>query len=244
MKLFVVSDVHSFYTPLMTALEEAGFDRENKEHWLIVCGDLFDRGPESSQLLEYVTSLPRKILVRGNHDDLFEKMCHRGYAERHDIINGTMSTVCDLAPSALTLTDACTTAYARTEEYRNQLVNYFETKNYIFVHGWIPCESTSYKQDWRDANHEEWESARWTNGIMRAYEGVIEPDKTVVCGHWHCSFGHSLDAEGEISEFGANAKWEPWYRKGCIAIDRCTARTRKVNVLVLEDEFISTESSG
>ena len=34
-KLFVVSDIHGFYDEMMNALDEAGFDPSNEEHWLI-----------------------------------------------------------------------------------------------------------------------------------------------------------------------------------------------------------------
>ena len=34
-KFFVTSDIHSFYTPLKKALDEAGFDPNNKEHLTI-----------------------------------------------------------------------------------------------------------------------------------------------------------------------------------------------------------------
>ena len=37
MKYFVVSDVHSAYTPLMNALIKEGFDQNNCEHKVIVC---------------------------------------------------------------------------------------------------------------------------------------------------------------------------------------------------------------
>ena len=47
MKYFVVSDVHSFYDAMMNALNKQGFDPENKEHKLIACGDLFDRGDDT-----------------------------------------------------------------------------------------------------------------------------------------------------------------------------------------------------
>ena len=78
----------------------------------------------------------------------------------------------------------------------------------------------------------------WINGINRALDGIVELNKTIVCGHWHDSYGHFVDSKGKISEFGNDAIWEPWYHEGCIAIDRCTAHTGEVNVLVLEDEFI------
>ena len=44
---FVVSDVHSFWDPFEAALTASGFEKDNKNHKLIVCGDMFDRGPDS-----------------------------------------------------------------------------------------------------------------------------------------------------------------------------------------------------
>ena len=42
-------------------------------------------------------------------------------------------------------------------------------------------------------------------------------------------------AEGR-SEFGEDAKFEPYYGDGYIAIDGMTAISHKVNILVIEDE--------
>ena len=56
-KYFVVADVHSFYKIMLDTLNVKGFDVNNNEHYLILCGDLFDRGDESKQLYEYVKSL-------------------------------------------------------------------------------------------------------------------------------------------------------------------------------------------
>lgn len=41
MKLFVVSDVHSYFTEMKQALDKAGFDQNNPEHLFIGCGGLF-----------------------------------------------------------------------------------------------------------------------------------------------------------------------------------------------------------
>lgn len=256
-KFFVCSDIHSFLTPLKKALDEKGFDSTNPDHWLVVCGDAFDRGDESYELLKFLMQLERKILIRGNHDDLLEDCCMREWAEWHDHSNGTQKTINDIggAGEGYPFDTCCQRTWNRMAAYRHLLKNYFETKNYIFVHGWIPCEvyyhskgepkpwwadkeSFEYKPDWRNSNDVEWKSARWINGIMRAYDGIIEPGKTIVCGHWHCSFGYALDSEYEIEEFGQSSIWEPWYHDGCIAIDRCTAHTGQCNVIVLEDEWL------
>ena len=257
-KFFVCSDIHSAYTPWMKALQEAGFDENNDDHKIIVCGDLFDRMDESLQVYEFVDKLidkGRLIYILGNHESLMTECIKRGYPERHDWSNCTAQSVIDLAPHAENFMDACAVVYGKvTPLFENKAVNYFETNNYIFVHGWIPviCNDNlphyytknrqfEFNPDWRDAHYSEWEQARWLNGMDMARKGFVEPEKTIVCGHWHCSYGHMLDSiktDNWIEEFGETAIWEPYYGNGIIAIDRCTAYTGEVNVLVLEDEFL------
>lgn len=68
---------------------------------------------------------------------------------------------------------------------------------------------------------------------------TAQADKTVVCGHWHASYGHAR-LEKKCSEFGPDADFSPYYGSGIIALDACTAHSRKVNVLVLEDEELQS----
>ena len=251
-KLFCVSDIHGFYDELIEALNKAGFDENNEQHYLVVCGDCFDRGSQPVEVMRYLSSLPRKILVKGNHESLFQELCERGYPGSHDYSNGTYDSVCEFGNAGLgnSFDECCMVAYHITKNFIDSMVDYFETKNYIFVHGWIPviCKDGlpmhyrrnrkfEFAPSWRYSHHSEWEQARWLNGIDMAKNGFVEPNKTIVCGHWHCSYGHMIDRH-TIDEFGPYAIWEPYYGNGVIAIDRCTAHTGKVNVLVLEDEFL------
>lgn len=41
-KWFVRSDIHSAYAIWMEALVANGFDKNNPDHKILVCGDLFD----------------------------------------------------------------------------------------------------------------------------------------------------------------------------------------------------------
>ena len=36
-KLFITSDIHSYFNELKLALDRAGFDENNEDHWLVVC---------------------------------------------------------------------------------------------------------------------------------------------------------------------------------------------------------------
>lgn len=253
MKLFCCSDLHSYYTATKKALDEAGFDKDNPEHWLIVCGDCFDRGGESEEVLHFLMSLERKALVKGNHDLLLEECCKREFPYKHDFSNGTKRTVSDLGDEGMgyPFDICCQRTLNKTAAYRDLLVNYFETENYIFVHSWIPTKISyagprwyeagktySYKEDWRDAIETEWEEAMWGNPFELAEQGLNQTGKTIVFGHWHCSRGWTK-VEGR-SEFGEDARWDPYINEeqNIIGLDTCTAYTGKVNVLVLEDNFI------
>ena len=115
--------------------------------------------------------------------------------------------------------------------------SFYETEHYIFVHGWIPCIADrrtgfSYYSDWRSVDPFEWKRARWYNG-MDAVQTCME-DKTILCGHWHSSYGH-WKYEHIGSEFGEDADFSPYYASGIIALDACTAISKRVNVIVLED---------
>ena len=256
MQLFCVSDVHSYLGPLKKALNEAGFDPNNPDHWLISCGDLFDRGPDSEELLHYIMSLERKVLIKGNHDLLLEDCCKREFPYSHDYSNGTVKTINDIggAGEGYPFDRCCENTWNKTAAYRDLLINYFETENYVFVHSWIPLKCLDdlpkyyiknrqfeYDLDWRNANKDTWEQAMWGNPFELAEQGFNQTSKTIVFGHWHCSTGWAKDESR--SEFDDDAKWEPYINdeQKIIGIDRCTAYTGKVNVFVIKDNFINKE---
>lgn len=249
MKLFVTSDIHSYFNEFKKALDEAGFDPKNKKHFLITCGDYFDRGRQPEQVMNYLMSLERWIGIVGNHEELLTECIDRGYWCSHDISNGTMQTICDLAPNAQTFDVACSVAHEKTKDFLNKLANYFETEKYIFVHSWIPLiieddypkhytknREYHFKPDWRNATEKEWMNARWGNPFEIAEQRLNQTGKTMVMGHWHCSAGWAKKEGRE--EFGETAKFEPFYGDGFISIDACTAYSRKCNVIVLEDIFL------
>lgn len=250
-KFFVTSDIHSYYDEFILALNNMGFDENNKDHYLVICGDCFDRGPDSHKVFKYLRDLPRKILVKGNHEQLLIDCCERGYPEAHDIHNGTARTIRDMGYGC-EFEDWCSYTLKKVRPFIDGMVNYFETKNHIFVHSWIPVINKDglpayytrnrrfeFNPDWRNASQDEWDAAMWGNPFDMIERGLMT-DKTVVFGHWHCSTGWAR-AEGR-SEFGDDAKFEPYYGDGFISIDACTAHSGKCNVIVIEDEFLDGDN--
>jgi hypothetical protein len=65
--------------------------------------------------------------------------------------------------------------------------------------------------------------------------------KTVIVGHWHCSYGWS-HIRNERKEFpqknrkGWEKSFEPFVDDGIIAIDACTAYSGMCNVIVIEED--------
>lgn len=247
-KFFVMSDIHGFYDEMKSALDESGFDPNNEDHWLITCGDHFDRGRQPQQVIDYLMSLPRKVLCLGNHEQLVLDCIDRGYWLSHDYSNGTFNTILDLAPNAEIFDVACAVAYDKVKDFINGMVDYFETKNYIFVHSWVPLISKDglpayytrdrqfeFNPNWRNASTNEWADARWGNPFLLAEQGLL-PDKKVVFGHWATEHKWA-EIEGRL-DFDENAKFEPYYGDGYIGIDGTTAYSGKVNVLIIEDEFL------
>lgn len=257
MKYYVTADVHGYFTELKTALAEQGFFDDPDPHKLVILGDLYDRGTEALQLQDFILDLMSKdqvILIRGNHEDLTLDLLHnwsrKSYLQRHHNLNGTVDTVCQLTGfserEVYTKTDAVGQSFLQNSLVQTiipAMVDYFETEHYICVHGWIPCTPISLSStekayvsipDWRNAGKELWEKARWINGMEAAHSGILEPGKTILCGHWHCSFGHA-HYEHDGSEFENDANFTPYRDNGIIALDACTALSGKVNCIVVED---------
>ena len=252
-KLFVVSDIHGFFDEFKFALDEAGFDPQNEEHFLIVCGDTTDRGHQPYEVIHFLTNLidnDKCVVVKGNHETLLLECCERGEWYSHDMSNGTFDTICELGGAGYgsSFYECCIVAKHRVKPFINRMVNYFETENYIFVHSWIPLKCKDglpkyytrnrkfeFNPDWRNAHESEWEDARWGNPFDLASQGLT-PEKTIVFGHYHTSFARKVF--DDKPEFGEDADFSIYYGDDFIGIDACTAYSGKVNILVLEDNFL------
>lgn len=254
-QFFCSSDIHSFYTEWMLSLKSSGFDINNPEHIILICGDLFDRGNESQKCFNFVKTLAnqnRLVYIRGNHEDLLHH-CVRDLTRarslsHHHITNGTIRTISNLLGCSEYDVLCCCYDTKLFEEITSDVLSfidthskdYFELGDKVFVHGWIPTtvvsendHTTCVSEEWRDG---DWNSARWENGIEMAHFGLIIPEKTVVCGHWHTSWGHSRYHNDGDEWDGATANFNPYYDQGIIALDACTAYTHMINVVVFDEE--------
>lgn len=260
-KYFITSDTHSFYNELIKELNKKGFDLNNNEHIFVLCGDLFDRGPDSVKIYDFIKSLPivRRILIRGNHEYLFLDLLRKDMPDYYDHTNGTVQTFCDLTNNRygnwydLVLDKKLNEIkkWVLSEEW----LDYYETNKYIFTHAFIPLninpnslskhmyradiEFLSYKDDWRDSSPKEFENSTWGCPWKLAKAGLNNTGKIVVCGHWHTAdFYNNLKNLKVKYDLYENNPIFISKKYKLIGLDACTAATHKVNVLVLsEDEL-------
>ncbi len=240
---FVTSDIHSFYTEFKKELWKQGFDTNNKDHILIVCGDLFDRGKEAKKLLDFLYALSlvnRLILIKGNHEYLFDK-CLEQLKDYKTIdfchyTNGTLDTIAQLSNTNINDLIYGDYTYRNLRKsldkyYKliNTCYNYYELDDYIFVHGWIP-HIRDY-ETLKTIDKEEWERSSWSNGMQEWNNGWRLEYKTIVCGHWHTSFGNYHYHNKGSGEFETDSNFGIFKDNGIIALDACTSFSKKVNIL-------------
>ncbi len=262
MRYYVIADPHGFCKETRAALDEAGFFSDERECRLVVLGDLLDRGDEPEEIVDLMLDIKKAgklIYVLGNHEELMVDALQSiakgeifavASPETHHYRNGTWHSLLGLsgmgeAEAIENPIELCRRVLDHRfyRELLPEAIDYFETENYVFVHGYIPCKCQGYRvvaeaeydPDWRDAPPERWRRARWHNGMELCHKfHVREEGKTVLCGHWHTSYGHSV-IEGRGAEYGADADYSPFFGDGVIGLDGCVRRSGKVNCIVIED---------
>lgn len=266
MKYFVFSDIHGFYNILLNELKNKGFDEDNKDHMLISIGDNFDRGNQNYEMYLFLKKMKEKnkiVLIKGNHEDLLIELIERGYPISRDYSNGTYDTLNELYKKLFNVKeDIKNNDYL--DLYRklkaegfisliDEMLDYYETPNYVFTHGFIPINGNwsyysnsncSYNLEWRNSSRDKFKNSRWINGIeMSIKYGIGEPNKKIVIGHYHSSYGNVRkdlpndlpDSILEKYEFSSLDYFEPYTDERIVAIDACTVLTKKINLLVIDD---------
>ena len=256
---FITADTHSFYNELVEELNKKGFDVTNQEHIFVLCGDLFDRGPDSIKIYDFVKSLPkeRRILIRGNHEYLFVDLLGKNLPDSYDHSNGTVKTLNDLTLNKYSNWYSLVLDKKLDEIKKwflsSEWIDYYETKNYIFTHAFVPLNIDhnsyskhmynvnvrflSYKENWRESTPQEFENATWGCPWMIAKAGLNKTQKTIICGHWHTAdFYNNLKNLKEKYDLHKNNPIFISKKYKLIGLDACTAATHKVNVLVLNED--------
>jgi len=260
-KYFILSDPHGEANVMINGLEEAGFDARNSNHYVILIGDGFDRGPDSAHVYKFMKNLgSRGIYIKGNHDCFFQEYLEKGidgeFVFFNILHNGLGATINSFAGKdqkdvydTHLLEEYSSLIQNRYPGILNWLKNlplYYETKHFIFVHaGFDPS-----KKDWKETDED---FMLWD--ISSSHQTCYNTNKIVVIGHHHAA---KVRANGkrcgipdyDIAElpyilnttecnakvYGNTDENRIYFTGSKICMDGMTNFTRKQNILVIEDE--------
>jgi serine/threonine protein phosphatase 1 len=203
-RILVISDIHGELEKFEKLLVQANYNPELDQ--LILLGDYVDRGPNAKGVIEKVMSLKKfgARLLKGNHEDMMIKalttdverswdhwvkrcggdktLFSYGYSEKEiEVIKENFQK--PLLESE---------ELKKHLEFVQNLENYIETDDYIFVHAGVHpttpiSETDPYILVWiRDEFH-------------KGYNG----DKTVIFGHTETNLLHEDEANHHVF-FGSN----------------------------------------
>ncbi len=253
MKYFCIADVHGEYDKMILALNDAGFNKETDT--LVSLGDLFDRGLESQEVLEFVMSCPHRLLCMGNHElRLMQLIGTPTLYDGYDRSNGVSATLISFIgkdvwqKNWLNIWQALLRLrnYQLLKDYFHECRAAFEFSNLVITHGWIPFiernDGTlmpyiihlpdSDTLDWHDARAHDWDEAMWCNTEL-AIHNKIFLDKPILVGHWHAwrlaeKFGEKRQENKGVTVNKIDCSSFTYSEKGqvkFIAIDGCTNYT-------------------
>jgi serine/threonine protein phosphatase 1 len=258
--IFAISDIHGHYDEMIKTLNEVGYNEGNENHLLVVLGDCFDRGRQSLDIYKYLKRLTdekKAVVIVGNHDIMLEEYLN-GVSIRpfNYIHNGTNETLGDFLHQTCpfemwcvfnnidnpTMENFATWLESARKEINDEypellpwlksLPYYYETKYHIFTHGAIDTE----RDDWQNTSH--WYDLTWDDGSFFGKE-IKNTDKDIVIGHFstlHLRELYGLDFEKDPNEILIRDDGK------VVALDACTILSKKINVLIVEDEELLNEN--
>ena len=93
--VWVVGDVHGFNQTLRSLVAKLEIKTDD---YVVLLGDLIDRGPDSYDVIQFVKSSPNMATVKGNHENMMAKVFSLSRLEKPDLristwfYNGGLST--------------------------------------------------------------------------------------------------------------------------------------------------------
>ena len=251
MKNFVVSDIHDHYDLLMEALNRYGFDMDNDNHRLIVCGDAFYSGPQPTELFLLLRKLAeqgRLIFIYGNHDiELLDNLENKKFsrpANRKcaELLVKHLTGKIDL--SDVELISECE-RLGFTQFLKDAPVWFYENEKYVFTHAFIPTVKRKYCPDWRNSTEKEWRAAARTDAMILSMRyGISEPNKTIVCGHYSAARCYLMNGATQadwdnkiykdVSHVPAEG-FKTFFGDTFIALDQSVKKTGFINCIVFEE---------
>jgi serine/threonine protein phosphatase 1 len=135
--LYAIGDIHGSLEALERLMDQINPDLQRDR--LLFVGDYIDRGPQSKGVVDYILRLQRQfpagqiICLKGNHEAMFLDFL-QGREKALFLLNGGKATLEDYWGEDWMDAETLTLPPDHRQFYRD-LQLYYETADYIFVHG-------------------------------------------------------------------------------------------------------------
>ena len=80
--VWVIGDIHGFNETLRTLVTNLALQSGD---YVVLLGDLIDRGPNSYDVVQYVKTSPNIVTVKGNHEKMMIELFSLPRLERPDV---------------------------------------------------------------------------------------------------------------------------------------------------------------
>lgn len=169
--LYVMSDIHGEFDKFIKMLKKINF---NSNDTLYIIGDIFDRGPNALEILEYIKENSNVYLIKGNHEQMF-----LNFFEFQDpykwIYNGGVETYNSVVRKGF--------KYGKElYEYINNLPYYIIVDKFILVHAGVYIPENNKELDIEsifELNNEQ--DCLWSKNFVGKEKKY--KDYTIICGH-------------------------------------------------------------
>lgn len=232
-KYFIVSDIHSQYQMLIDALSKKGFNPNDENHFLIINGDVLDRGNEGKELIIYLESLIKKeklIGILGNHDVFIKNIINNNWDRERVLFdihrNGFLKTMQipfkepldaeNITESIIeNVRDAYLEEFPIFCDWLDELPTMLVCAHHVIVHGFVDFDLDDFEE-----TSERY--ATWTRGYNLDVPESF--NKKLIIGH---TPNYHINNQDDIIFDGKK-----------IMIDGGAAMGHQVNVLLLTEEEI------
>lgn len=208
--IYAIGDIHgkfdllqALYNSIKLDIEECG----DKENTIVFLGDYIDRGRQNCQVLDFIKNLEsndnlKHIFIRGNHEDIFidamENPRKQAYVSMW-VNNGGREFLEEVGMDFDYFNETFAWhQYVNWMKYR--LDDYYETEDYIFVHGGLDIRKPKMKD--QEPEYLHW--ARFTD--FNWYKSF---HKMVIHGHTPRS-----DPQVDANRVNVDTSWSYTKYKG------------------------------
>lgn len=132
-KIYAVGDIHGCFDKLLVLMDKIDIDFDADT--LVFLGDYIDRGPQSFEVVDYLSDLKKRftkaVFLKGNHEEMLEKYLS-GEDRLTYLVNGGQQTL-ESYMNRPRQKDEPPIPREHLDFFKT-LKYYYETESYIFVH--------------------------------------------------------------------------------------------------------------